>query len=143
MSLKYQLALLAGVYSMLMSALLEAETLTIVVTDIANDKGSIMIQVMNSPAQFTGEEASVMSLIRRAQAGEIVFTTTALPVGDYAVRILHDVNGNGEMDSNFVGMPKEPWAMSNNAKGNFGPPSWEDARFALSGQTTQTLALTK
>ena len=44
---------------------------------------------------------------------------------------MHDENGNGELDANFVGIPKEPWGFSNNAKGKFGPPKWEDVQFSI------------
>ena len=54
---------------------------------------------------------------------------------------MHDENGNGELDANFVGIPREPWAFSNNARGNFGPPTWEDTKFELNGQATQTIEL--
>ena len=36
------------------------------------------------------------------------------------------------MDRNLFGVPKEQFGFSNNAKGNFGPPSFEDASFTVS-----------
>jgi uncharacterized protein (DUF2141 family) len=64
-----------------------------------------------------------------------------LPPGIYGARVLHDLNGNGEMDSNFVGMPKEPWAFSNNATGRLGPAKWQDAKFEISGNTAVEIRL--
>ena len=43
----------------------------------------------------------------------------------------------------MVGMPKEPWGMSNNARGNFGPPKFEDARFELKGDTSLVVKVEK
>ena len=54
---------------------------------------------------------------------------------------MHDVNGNDALDSNIVGMPTEPYGFSNNAQGSFGPPAWQDARFALDGDLTQVIRL--
>ena len=48
----------------------------------------------------------------------------------------YDKNGNGKLDTNFLGIPKEPTAMSNNAKGSFGPPKFKDAKFTLTANTT-------
>ena len=45
--------------------------------------------------------------------------------------VFYDRNGNGELDTNFIGIPKEPIALSNNATGKFGPPKYEDAVFTL------------
>ncbi len=51
----------------------------------------------------------------------------------YAVAVLEDLNRNGKMDFTFVGLPKEPWGVSNNAPmQTFGPPSFEDSLFQLS-----------
>ena len=36
---------------------------------------------------------------------------------------------------------REPYAFSNNAYGNFGPPEWEDVKFALRGSVTQKIQL--
>lgn len=53
--------------------------------------------------------------------------------GTYAIKIFHDVNGNGKLDTNFLGIPTEPYGFSNNAMGAFGPPSFEEASFRVSG----------
>ena len=143
MHLRYKLAAAAGLYCMLITQLIAAETLTIVVTNVSASDGNLMIQVMSGEEEFKGEQASIASVMQRAQQGEMSFTTTSLPPGEYAIRVMHDSNGNGDLDSNFVGMPKEPWAMSNNAKGNFGPPAWKDVKFTLEGSVTQTLELSK
>ena len=137
------LAIVAGLYSLLITQYIAAETLTIVVTDITASEGMIMVQVMSNEEEFKGTQSPIASIMQRARSGETTFSTSNLPAGDYAIRIMHDVNGNGELDSNFVGMPTEPWAMSNNAKGNFGPPKWSAVKFELKGPITQTINLGK
>ena len=56
-----------------------------------------------------------------------------LPNGTYAIGIFVDANYNNEMDRNFFGVPKEQYGFSNDAKGSFGPPSFKDASFTVSG----------
>ena len=65
----------------------------------------------------------------------------SLPEGVYAAQVMHDLNGNGELDANFLGMPREPWAFSNNAVGRRGPAKWEDAKFEISADTTLEIRL--
>ena len=36
------------------------------------------------------------------------------------------VNGNEKLDTNLVGIPSEPYGFSRNARGRFGPPSFDD-----------------
>jgi uncharacterized protein (DUF2141 family) len=51
--------------------------------------------------------------------------------GDYAVAVFEDINGNGKLDTNFLGIPKEPTGISRDAKGSFGPPKFADAAFKI------------
>jgi uncharacterized protein (DUF2141 family) len=46
--------------------------------------------------------------------------------GRYAVVGYHDVNGNSEHDKNFLGVPKEPYALSS-AAGTKMIPTFKDA----------------
>ena len=50
---------------------------------------------------------------------------------------MHDQNGNGEMDQNVLGIPKEAYGFSNNAKGFFGKPAYKDIMFQLNSAETQ------
>jgi uncharacterized protein (DUF2141 family) len=59
-----------------------------------------------------------------------------LAAGTYAVAAYHDANGNGKMDANFLGIPKEPTGSSNDAKGRMGPPSFKDAQIQLNSDLT-------
>ena len=56
-----------------------------------------------------------------------------LPEGVYAIGIFVDVNRNNRMDRNFIGIPKEQYGFSNDARGSFGPPSFAEASFTVSG----------
>ena len=125
-------------------ALVSAETLTITIADIRESEGRLKIQVANSEKGFEFSEDSAapppVAISQLAEAGEMTFEVT-LPPGIYGARVLHDLNGNGEMDSNFVGIPKEPWAFSNNATGRLGPAKWQDAKFEISGDTAVEIRL--
>ncbi|GMH51485.1 hypothetical protein TrST_g304 [Triparma strigata] len=55
-----------------------------------------------------------------------------VPLGDYAVMIIDDVNNNGKLDTNWMGVPNEGCGASNGAKGGpLGGPPWSDAKFSL------------
>ncbi|MBM4205429.1 MAG: DUF2141 domain-containing protein [Gammaproteobacteria bacterium] len=119
-----------------------ADELSITLEGLQTAEGKLMVMVGDAAA-FDGKGPAAAQFILPARQGTIKLTTDALPAGDYAIRVMHDVNDNGELDSNLVGMPKEPWGMSNNARGNFGPPKFEDARFALKERAEQTIRVEK
>ena len=74
----------------------------------------------------------VDGVIEGVGAGTATYTFE-LPNGTYAIGIFVDANYNNEMDRNLFGVPKEQYGFSNDAKGSFGPPSFKDASFTVSG----------
>ena len=64
----------------------------------------------------------------------VVTYTFELPKGTYAIGIFVDANYNNKMDRNFFGVPKEQYRFSNDAKGNFVPPTFKDASFNVDGE---------
>jgi len=102
--------------------------------------GAVMVALFDSKAAWNGGRP-VGQMRLDVAAGERTATFEGLPAGEYAARSFHDVNGDGEMNTNPFGMPTEPYAFSNNAVGNMGPASWERARFTVSGPTAQTISL--
>ena len=69
------------------------------------------------------------------EGDSVTVTFEGLEPGEYAVRLYHDLNDDGEMNTNPFGMPTEPYAFSNDAKGRFGPASWDAAKFTLEGDS--------
>ena len=66
---------------------------------------------------------------------QVVFTN--LPYGWYGIFLYHDENGNGKMDKNMMGIPKEAYGFSNNAKGFLGKPDYKDVKFELTSAEKQ------
>ena len=104
--------------------------------------GMVMVALYDSASAFDGGSARpVAATAVSASGSRVVATFENLPAGDYAMKAFHDVNGDGEMNTNPFGMPVEPYAFSNNAVGNMGPGRWSVARFAVSGETAQTISI--
>ena len=54
-----------------------------------------------------------------------------LPAGDYAVSVLHDEDGDREMDRTKMGFPDEGVGFSNDQKVKFSAPDYDDCKFDL------------
>jgi uncharacterized protein (DUF2141 family) len=107
--------------------------LTIEISGLKNSTGKIMLQLLDEKEKVIKQES-----------GEIkekvsVFSIQIPKPGKYAVRYYHDENLNGEMDTNLVGIPKEGYGFSNNAKGSFGPPPFKEWLFEISNDTKISL----
>ena len=117
-----------------------AEGLTgILIVEISGLKeasGNVYIAVYDSDSTWLGDEMVLAQKVAIADAleGDLVRTELLLPLGDYALSVFYDQNGDGKLNTNFIGMPKEPIALSNNAVAKFGPPEYDDAVFSLGAQ---------
>ncbi|MEM0939496.1 MAG: DUF2141 domain-containing protein [Bacteroidota bacterium] len=117
-------------FSHLLTAQNESCHLIIKVKNIKRVKGKLKLGVYNHNEAFLKDAVIWGDITISDTTAEYVFE--GLDKGTYAVSIFQDENDNGELDSNFMGIPSEPYAFSNNAKGKFGPPSFEDCKFEVS-----------
>ena len=60
-----------------------------------------------------------------------------LPPGEYALSVFQDVDDDTKLKSNFIGIPREPAALSNNIRPRFGPPKYKDAVFTIGGEPVE------
>ena len=111
-----------------------AGTLTVRVTGARNSTGKIWVTVFQDAQGFPDDPSKAV----RQQSVDIdpntmnaQVTFKDLPQGTFAVSVFHDENGNGKMDKNFVGMPKEGYGASNNPKKKKRAPTFEEAKFSL------------
>jgi uncharacterized protein (DUF2141 family) len=101
------------------------------VAGLKNDRGRVAVALFASAAGFPKQEHAVRGELARIEQGRASVRFRDLPVGTYAVAVLHDENENSKMDFNFLGMPLEGYGFSNDASALLGPPSFERAAFRL------------
>ena len=99
---------------------------------ISEEKGEIRIAVFNSEASYNEKEDPIYAIVLPVEGGTLIWDEEKLPYGEYAIAVYHDKNTIGELDSHILGIPKEAYRFSNNARGRFGPASWKDAHFTIS-----------
>tara|TARA_B100001939_G_C16911651_1_gene604890 strand:- start:1143 stop:1577 length:435 start_codon:yes stop_codon:yes gene_type:complete len=58
-----------------------------------------------------------------------------LPPGKYAIALLHDENGNNEMDYNWVHYPQEGFGFSKNPKIILSEPDFDECAFSIPTQS--------
>ena len=80
------------------------------------------------------EEISHAAVTASADTVGIAFE--GLEPGQYAVSSYQDENSNGRLDTGFMGRPKEPYGISNDARRRFGPPAFPDASFLVGSEDT-------
>jgi uncharacterized protein (DUF2141 family) len=83
-------------------------------------------------ADYKKGNAYTATIVNAKDASTVVRFSDLEP-GEYALRFFHDQNNNGEMETNLFGMPTEGYGFSNDAKPNFGPVSYDEIKFAVTG----------
>ena len=119
-----------------------SEYLTISVSGIKSIKGKINIALYNSESTFNDPDKAFKEFfLDFDKKPKTSFKLENIPPGEYAFALFHDENENYELDTNFLGIPQEGFAFSNNAMGNFSPPSYEDAKFTLKPNTYKSFEI--
>lgn len=124
-----------------------AGTLTVEVTNIKK-AGELHLAIYEDADLFENDDGEksgtaigiIDGVIEDVKPGKVSYQFT-LPTGTYAIGIFVDANYNNELDRNFFGVPSEQYGFSNNAKGSFGPPSFKDASFTITGDMSQNIDL--
>ncbi|MCA0153485.1 DUF2141 domain-containing protein [Winogradskyella vincentii] len=113
--------------------------LTVHIEEANSNEGQMMIALYDSESDFL--DKTFKGTKSEISNNGCTVTFENVPEGTYAVSIFHDENKNDKLDSNFIGIPKEDYGCSNNAKGFMGPPKWKDAKFELKEDKSITITL--
>jgi uncharacterized protein (DUF2141 family) len=127
--MKMKFAKLAAVCMAALMAPAYAADLTVEIKGLTSANGKVLIALYDKADGWM--KRGLKTAGAPAQKDGVTYEFKDLPMGDYAISIHHDENGNGKFDTNLVGMPIEPYGFSNDAMGNFGPPTFEQAKFKL------------
>jgi uncharacterized protein (DUF2141 family) len=117
------------------------ENLKVVVNNIRSSKGQIGFYLFNSKIGFpTHPENAILIAFVKANRISTAYTFPNIKMGTYAVCAFHDENIDKKIGKNWIGIPNEGIGISNNAKGNLGPPKFDDAKFIFN-KPEQTITI--
>ena len=138
--MKHHLSSIAAVtFAALLSALVmtahpaQAQTCaTVEVQNLRPDQGMLMVAAYADAASFN--KAPVAALQMRASAATMTFPLCGLAGSSVALTLYQDLNGNGKLDTNVLGIPTEPWGASGKPAA-MSAPTWETTSVPLDGTT--------
>lgn len=116
-------------------------TITVDVSEFRSSAGMAQLTLYDKEDEFLSEDSKTARVKRvEIESEKATCTFEGVAPGAYAIALMHDEDGDGEMKKNLIGIPKEGIGMSNNAKPKFGPPKWKDAVFTVDAEDV-TLAI--
>lgn len=115
-----------------------ASSLRLEVSTLRNAKGTLNCRLFTDATGFPdGEGARTVRASITGTQATCVFDE--LPPGAYAVAVVHDENGNGRLDKNFLGIPTEGYGVSNNRTYAASSPKWDESRFTVAAREPAVL----
>ena len=107
--------------------------------NIKKQKGVLFYSLMEGEENYEKFRGSVSAMVE-ANSNTIQKIYYSFPIGNVALAAFHDLNKNATLDK-FLGIPSEPTAFSNGAKGLFGPPKFEKVKFNVLSVSEMTIQI--
>lgn len=111
-------------------------TVQLMVHNVRSSEGKILLGVYDNPESFTNDPLYSLEFSKEDLKNGMVICRFALPAGTYAFSLLDDENEDNEMNFNILGIPKEGYGFSKDARINFlTPPDFDACKLTLSQGT--------
>lgn len=109
--------------------------ITVNATGFKNDRGVARIALFNSAASYRQDnnvgDGAFRKIAIPIKDRKAIAIFDKIPMGDYAIKMFHDEDNTGKFKNGVFGNPKVGYGFSNNARGAFGAPGWEQAQFHM------------
>lgn len=111
--------------------------LTVEIDGFKNQEGQVCVNLFAGSQGFPNNRQRVLKR-QCTQISEIPLKLTFdnLKPGSYAVAVIQDLNGDGTLNRNSLGMPVEPFGFSRNPEVRTSAPKFGDTAFVLAGPNT-------
>jgi uncharacterized protein (DUF2141 family) len=109
------------------------ETVTVVVSALASTQSVVKLNFYNAADKFLKNGQQAFRLVIKPEGKTELTLPVELTPGEWAVALTQDLNNNDKLDKNFLGIPTEPFAFSNNVKPRLAAPKFEECKFMVSG----------
>ena len=121
---------------------MKAQNVELIITGIRNAKGQIVIGVFKDNESFQIEKSFLDKRFAKTgiSNGEMR-VQFSMEAGIYGLSLLDDENSNGEMEYNFLGIPKEGFGFSDYYHTGLTKPKFDSFKFSLGKDQTRRITI--
>jgi uncharacterized protein (DUF2141 family) len=109
--------------------------LTVTVKGFKSTQGQVLFQMVDE------NEKEIFTHVGQLTGKTFTLKIDVFKKGKYAINVSHDKNSNKKLDTNVLGIPKEDWGCSNDARGKLGAPKFKDKLFEVNQNKSITMNL--
>ena len=129
---------LLGLFCSAKYAAAQTTSIQVEVSGIKDQKGTVYIGFYKAGTAFPAAgKQSFRTSAKPDGKDKLTINIPDVEPGDYALAIYQDINNNGKLDKNFIGIPKEPYAFSNNFHPKMSAPKFEDCKITVSASSRE------
>ena len=103
--------------------------LTLLINNLTSETAPVIVGVYGTTNKFPDPKDQLKEYRFTPHGKNLTAKITNLEFGQYAIAIYQDVNSNGKIDKNLIGIPTEPYAFSNNFKPTVRAPKFDNCKF--------------
>ena len=119
----------------------ETFDLKVIVTNVKDPKGLILLGIYDSADGYLKEGKAYRFSRHKVDRNQVEIILKDIPKGTYAISLCHDVNSDKKCNTNFLGIPQEPYGFSNGFKSRFSRPLFSDCKFEMNESRTVKVEL--
>ncbi|QBA64498.1 DUF2141 domain-containing protein [Muriicola soli] len=105
--------------------------IVVTIENVLTDGGQVYAALHT--AETFMQSQGIDFVVAEGKKGALIMSFEGVEPGTYAIMVMHDLNGNNQMDFDSNGMPVESYGMSGKDM-HMGPPTFEAAKFEVTGQ---------
>lgn len=127
-----QISALGGLLWCVFASWYPADTqgrLRLEISNIQTAGGTIWVGVYDDEKHYFDQQKALIKAVPVSATGRVELEIGALRYGTYAIALFHDVNNNGTLDRNALGVPTEPYAFSQLPRSRWRLPRFDEVQF--------------
>jgi uncharacterized protein (DUF2141 family) len=134
---------LGFLFSLLLAAEAQAARVIVTIEGTRSADGYLYVALFSQSDGFPDGNYSAQHVKLKASPEPLTVVFNDLTPGIYAVGAYHDENSNGRLDTDWIGYPKEGYALSNGVRAVFSRPRFIDAAFPVRSEGAHVTLLIK
>lgn len=101
------------------------QSVSLQVSSTSAQWGDFHLAVYASPEDYEAGR-TIVGAVKACNDGAVSFDVVLPAAGEYVISGYHDVNGNGKLDLNIMGIPKEPYGFVQPPASKWKEPQFEE-----------------
>lgn len=109
--------------------------LTLIIDNLASPTAPVEVSVYGTESKFPTEKGQLKKYRFTPADTTLTATISDLEYGEYAIATYQDLDSDGKIGKNFVGIPTDPYGFSNNYVPKLKAPAFKDCAFVYDAKS--------